>query len=185
MRKKSIVFVMALALLISCTMLFAVSGIAKKKEKAVKGAELLDVTISMVNYSPAIMYVTPTGQGGGGPNLYIYSAEFSAFNPIAEEAVIGSVANPNRYGNERWTTKYHLTYYDENGAVELGDFTIQYITDAKGNARVHLDEDNLLSMVVVIDGKSYDLLTTVYAQNIMVMITPTRLQAGPWLDAPE
>ncbi len=170
MRKKSIVLAVLLVLL-TC-----ISSMAEKKEKpekwkSEKDAVYLEVVMTVVNYSPVDIDVTPSGQGGGGPNLFIYSAKFSAFNPVAEDTVLGSVLSPNRYGNSHWITKYTLTWGEE--LIELGDFTIWYLTSSDGIATVNLHEDNLPSKVVEIDGKYYDLLTTVYSQNIMVMIIPS------------
>ncbi len=170
MRKKSILFVTAFVLLICCTVLF-VSPVMAKKKKGKKDAELLNVSMSMVNYSPVVINVTPD-IGGGGPSLYIYSAEFSAFNSIAEESIIGSVLSPNRYRNIKWTCIYTVTYSDGLEDVVLGEFAIQYLTDKDGIARIQIYQDHLPSQVVEIDGNYYDLLATVYHQNIMVMIIP-------------
>ncbi len=89
MKKKSILFVTAFALLISCTVLF-ISPVMAKKKKGKKDAELLDVTMSVVNYSPAAISVTPD-HSAEGPNVFASPAEFSAFNSIAEEEIIGSL----------------------------------------------------------------------------------------------
>ncbi len=65
-----------------------------------------------------------------------------------------------------------MTYFDGLEDITLGEFSIQYLTDKDGIARIQIYQDNLPSQVVEIDGNYYDLLATVYPQNIMVMITP-------------
>ncbi len=136
-------------------------------------ADYIHVNMSVVNYSQAAIDLSASTEAGG-PQLFTYSAAFSAFNPMVEEALIGKVANPNRYASENWECVYTMTAYNDNGEIALGSFKINYHTDAERNAEVRLLENNLLSNGVIgIDGDVYDFRASVHAEHIMVMIIPT------------